>query len=102
VADRFDFPMTKRAATKTRRAVGFAGEMEAGDTVATVSVTAKDEADADVSASLISAPTASDTKVLWTLLGFGVVNATYYIRVVANTTQGDILVKVIKLTINGL
>jgi len=102
MADHIDFSMSKRTATKCRRAVDFAGEMETGDTVATVSVTAKDETDVDVTSSLISAAAASGTKAVWTLLGFGVVSGTYYVRVVATTTQGDILAKVVKLTIDGL
>ena len=102
MADKVDFTMVKRTATKARRAVDFSGEMEAGDTVATVSVTAKDSTGADVSASLVSAPAVSGTKVLWTLNAWGTVWESYYIRAVAMTTQGDTLPKVICLTIEGL
>jgi len=102
MADKVDFTTVKRTATKVRRAVDFSGEMETGDTVATVSVTAKDSAGVDVSTSLISAPAASGTKVLWTLNAWGTVGESYYIRAVATTTEGDILPKVLRLIIEGL
>jgi hypothetical protein len=99
--DKVDFYTTKRTATKARLSVDFAGEMESGDTVASATVTATDDAAADVSASLISTISASGTKVLWTLKGWGTQGANYYVRVTATTTQGDVLPKVVRLRIDG-
>lgn len=101
MADKVDFTMVKRSATRVRRGVNFAGEMETGDTVASVSVTAKDGAGADVSSSLITGAAPSVTKVLWTFVGWGTVGESYYVRVEATTTDGDILQKVVKVTIEG-
>ena len=100
-ADKVDFADRKRTATRVRRAVEYAAEMETGDTVATCAVTAQDSLGADVSASLITGPSASGTKVLWTYLPFGVAGSSYFIRVVATTTQGDVLPHVIQLHIEG-
>ena len=101
MAEKADFTMTKRTATKCRRGIDFSREMETADTIASVSVTAADDAGGNVSTNLISTATASGTKALWTFLAWGTVGAVYYVRVAATTTQGDILVKVVKLTIEG-
>jgi hypothetical protein len=100
-ADKVDFSDRKRTATRVRRAVDYAAEMETGDTIATCTVTAKDQADADVTGTLITGPAASGTKVLWTYLPWGTLAASYYVRVVATTTQGDVLPHVVKLEIEG-
>jgi hypothetical protein len=102
MADKVDFADRKRTATRVRRAVEYAAEMETGDTVATCTVTAADEAGADVTSSLISGPAASGTKVLWTYLAYGTAGASYYVRVTATTTQGDVLPHVVRLGIEGL
>ncbi len=102
MADKVDIYDTKRVATKVRRAVDFAGQMEAGDTVQSVQVSASDSQGTAVTNDLIESPTPSGTQVRWTHKAWGTNGANYYVRVVATTTGGDVLPAVVQLTIEGL
>lgn len=96
-----EFNAQKRTAERLARGVNFSLALATGDTIASQSVTAKDESDNDVSASLIASAGHTSTEVTWTFLPWGTVGSTYYVRVVATTTNGEVLVRVVRLEITG-
>lgn len=99
--DKVDFHAQKRTAERLARGVDFSLALATGDTIASQSVTAKDESDNDVSASLIASAGHTSTEVTWTFLPWGMVGANYYTRVVATTTNGEVHAKVVRLSIEG-
>jgi len=97
-----DFSMAKRSIESVRRAIDFTRVLESGDSLASVSVTATDEAGADVSTDLVASPNPTGTKAVWTLLGWGTLGASYDVLIVATTDQGDVLPRVVRVRIEGL
>ena len=96
-----DFSAEKRTAERLARAIDFGPSMATGDTVASQSVTATDVQGTDVSSSLIASPGHSGTQVNWTWQAWGSVGASYYTRVVATTTNGEVIARVVRLTIRA-
>lgn len=100
--DAVDYTATKRTAERLARAVDFVNELATGDTIASQTVTAVDSTGADVSGNLIQSVGRSGTQVNWTWAAWGTVGAYYFTRVAATTANGEVHVKVLRLTISGL